>query len=81
MESEIVLPSGKFARFRPIIALDILMAVGVEHIHALLISRIVTIDDESLTYEEVLQMPAEEFVPLLGRMNEMMSKVKLKGML
>lgn len=81
MESEIVLPSGKFARFRPIVALDILMAIGSEHIHALLISRVVTIDDESLTYEEVLQMPAEEFVPLLGRMNEMMSKVKLKGML
>lgn len=76
---EIVLPSGRFARFRPVLAIDILLALKAQFPEAALISRVVTLDGESLSYEQVLNMEAEEFMPVMVKINEILSKIKFKG--
>lgn len=79
MTTEIVLPSGRFARFRPVLAVDILFAFKTQFPEAALISRVVTFDSESLSYEQVLSMEAEEFMPVTVKINEILSKIKFKG--
>ena len=76
---EIVLPSGRFARFRPVLAIDILLAFKAQFSEAAVISRVVTFDGESLSYEQVLNMEAEEFMPVMVKINEILSKIKFKG--
>ena len=76
---EIVLPSGRFARFRPVLAIDILLGFKAQFPEADLISRVVTFDGESLSYEQVLNMEAEEFMPVMVKINEILSKIKFKG--
>ena len=76
---EIVLPSGRFARFRPVLAIDILLGLKAQFPEAALISRVVTLDEESLSYEQVLSMEAEEFMPVMVKINEILSKIKFKG--
>lgn len=78
-EVEIVLPSGRFARFRPVLAVDILLAARAQFTEAAIISRVVTVDGESLSYEDVLTMEAEDFMPILSKINESLSKIKFKG--
>ena len=46
---EIVLPSGRFARFRPVLAIDILLGFKAQFPEAAVISRVVTLDGESLS--------------------------------
>ena len=76
---EIVLPSGRFARFRPVLAIDILLGLKAQFPEAALISRVVTLDGKSLSYEQVLDMEAEEFMPVMVKINEILSKIKFKG--
>ena len=76
---EIVLPSGRFARFRTVLAIDVLLSFKAQFSEAALISRVVTFDGESLSYEQVLSMEAEEFLPVLVKINEILSKIKFKG--
>ena len=77
--AEIVLPSGRFARFRPVLAVDILLAFKAQFPEAALISRVVTFDSESLGYGQVLCMEADEFMPVMVKINEILSKIKFKG--
>ena len=77
--AEIVLPSGRFARFRPVLAIDILLAFKTQFPEAVLISRVVTFDSESLDYEQVLSMEADEFMPVMVKIDEILSKIKFKG--
>ena len=76
---EIVLPSGRFARFRPVLAIDMLLGIKARFPEAAVISRVVTFDGESLSYEQVLNMEAEEFMPVMVKINEILSKIKFKG--
>ena len=76
---EIVLPSGRFARFRPVLAIDLLLGIKARFPEAAVISRVVTFDGESLSYEQVLNMEAEEFMPVMVKINEILSKIKFKG--
>ena len=76
---EIVLPSGRFARFRPVLAIDILLGFKAQFPEAAVISRVVTFDGESLSYEQVLNMEAEEFMPVAIKISEILSKIKFKG--
>lgn len=66
---EIVLPSGKFARVRPILTIDFLLAASTEHMIAALVASNTLIDDEYVTYQEVLEMPLEDAMPLLDLIN------------
>ncbi len=66
---EIVLPSGKFARVRPILTIDFLLAASAEHMIAALVASNTLIDDEYVTYQEVLEMPLEDAMPLLDLIN------------
>lgn len=66
---EIVLPSGKFARIRPILTVDFLLAANAEHMIAALVASNTLIDDEYVTYQEVLEMPLEDAMPLLDLIN------------
>ena len=77
--AEIVLPSGRFARFRPVLAIDMLLAFKAQFPEAAVISRVVTFDGESLSYEQVLSIEAEEFMPVMVKISEILSKVKFKG--
>ena len=74
-----MLPSGRFARFRPVLAVDMLLAFKARFPDAALISRVVTFDGESMSYEQVLSMEAEEFMPVMVKINEILSKIKFKG--
>jgi len=40
---------------------------------------VVTFDGESLSYEQVLGMEAEEFMPVMVKISEILSKIKFKG--
>ena len=66
---EIVLPSSKFARIRPILTIDFLLAASAEHMIAALVASNTLIDDEYVTYQEVLEMPLEDAMPLLDLIN------------
>ena len=66
---EIVLPSGKFARIRPILTVDFILAANAEHMIAALVASNTLIDDEYVTYQEVLEMPLEDAMPLLDLIN------------
>ena len=77
--NEIVLPSGKFARLRPLTALDFLLSQKLPHPEAVLVSLAVTFDDASLTYAEVLELPLEEFMPVMGMLGKVLTKINLKG--
>lgn len=61
------------------LAVDILLAFKTQFSEAALISRVVTFDGESLSYEQVLSMEAEEFMPVMVKINEILSKIKFKG--
>ena len=74
-----MLPSGRFARFRPVLAIDMLLAFKAQFPEATLISRVVKLDGESLSYEQVLDMEAEELMPVMVKINEILSKIKFKG--
>ena len=76
---EIVLPSGRFARFRPVLAIDMLLAFKAQFPEAALISRVVTLDGESLSYEQVGRVEAEEVMRVMVKINEVLSKIKFKG--
>lgn len=76
---ELVLPSGKFARMRAILAIDILISFKAEFPEAALISRVITLDDSPIPYAEVLTMEGQEFSPLLGMVGEVIKSFKLKG--
>lgn len=70
VDTEFILPTGRFCKIRRICALDHLKSARYEHMIAALISLVVTIDDAALTYEEVLNLPSEEFVPILNKFGE-----------
>ena len=76
---EIVLPSGKFASMRPVLALDILLSFTKDFPNVGLMERTVTIDGERLTYEQYLAMDAVEFMPILGMVAEATKGLSLKG--
>ena len=76
---EVVLPSGKFASMRPVLALDILLSLTKDFPNVGLMERTVTIDGERLTYEQYLAMDAVEFMPILGMVAEATKGLSLKG--
>ena len=80
---EIVLPSGKFARIRPILTVDFLLAANAEHMIAALVASNTLIDDEYVTYQEVLEMPLEDAMPLLDLINSKLSSANktVKGVI
>lgn len=77
-EWECVLPSGRFARMRSIKLMDVLATDFGSNIPKLL-SRIVTIDGETLPASEFEQMDLEEVAPLFTEMGARMARVNLKG--
>lgn len=79
---EVVLPSGRFARMRKPKALDLLTFVGSNRIfEAHLIAQCLTIDDEKLSYEQVLDLDIEEAMPIVGQLNQFLRNVKLGSIL
>jgi hypothetical protein len=62
---ELVLPSGRFARIRPMVWGDFIAAMGQgELMSTVLITRCVTIDDQQLTVEELLAADPREIFPI-----------------
>ena len=61
------------------LAIDILLAFKTQFPEAVLISRVVTFDSESLDYEQVLSMEADEFMPVMVKIDDILSKIKFKG--
>lgn len=78
---EIVLPSGRFARMRPVLALDILLAFKMDFPQVGVMVRTVTVDGEHLSYSQYLEMDASEFMPILGMVAEATKDLSLKGVL
>lgn len=68
--TEIILPSGRFARVRPMLAIDLLLAGKAEFLEAALVARMVTIDDEPISYQDALVMDIEEFMPILAELSK-----------
>ena len=66
MTAEVVLPNGQFANIRPVLVRDVCLASSCQpqHFIAALIARTVTLDDEELTLEEVLDMEYENCLPI-----------------
>jgi uncharacterized linocin/CFP29 family protein len=65
---EIVLPSGRFAAFRPLTWRDRVATWGIASIEERVIAlacRAVTIDGELLTLEQALDMELEEAEPII----------------
>lgn len=81
MTTEIVLPSGQFARIRPPLVRDVSLASQFppEQFMAALISLTVTLDDERLTVEEVMNMEYGNMLPVYEAMgNRMKLAMKTK---
>lgn len=73
---EIVLPSGRFASFRPITWGD-LIASHSENGHkmiATMAALVCQIDGSPLTVEQVAEMTLGEFMPIVNIIGEMMPK-------
>lgn len=73
---EIVLPSGRFAAFRPITWGDVIASYSDSspRMMATLASLICQIDGAPLTVELVIEMEISEFVPIVNIITEMMPK-------
>jgi len=69
---EVVLPSGRFAKIRPILWGDMVAAYDTNTYVMVtkLAARLVSIDEHVVSMEELLNMEAEEFMPI----NEMLCK-------
>ena len=68
--TEIILPSGRFARVRPMLAIDLLLGMKAEFLEAALVARMVTIDDEPISYQDALVMDIEEFIPIIAELSK-----------
>lgn len=67
-QKEIVLPSGRFAAFRPLTWRDRLFTWGLASVEERILAlacRAVTIDGEPLTMEQALDMELEEAEPII----------------
>lgn len=73
---EIVLPSGRFATIGRIRAVDLLVSLRADFPEAALVASVVTIDEKPLTYVEILNMDAEEFVPIMSELTPMLKRIK-----
>lgn len=74
---EIVLPSGGFAKARPILVSDMLAAFSQNQgfgAIALLVSRCVTVDDVPLALIQVLAMEWTEACPLFTLMSDQLNE-------
>lgn len=73
---EIVLPSGRFASFRPITLGDVIVShseIG-PRMMAIMATLVCEIDDEPVTAEQVLAMTLDEFMPIANVIADMMPK-------
>lgn len=63
VDKEVVLPSGKFARIRPLTLGDLVVSYGDNSylMFAKLASRATTIDGDCLTLDEFLEMDMNDF--------------------
>ena len=68
--TEIILPSGRFARVRPMLAIDLLLGMKAEFLEASLVATMVTIDDEPISYRDALVMEIEEFIPIIAELSK-----------
>lgn len=73
---EIVLPSGRFAAFRPVTWGDMITSYSANfyQMMATLATLICQIDGAPLTVEMVIEMEISEFMPIVNIMAEMMPK-------
>jgi hypothetical protein len=79
--AEIVLPSGRFATCRNITVLDWLIALKSEKEHGdvmvTLVTRCVTIDSQGMDVEEVLNLPLEEYWPIINMVSKKIERARL----
>lgn len=76
MTTEIVLSDGRFARFRTITVMDMVMAArvdpGISTIVALC-ARCVTLDDEKVSFENWMKMDYALAVPVFELINKQLA--------
>lgn len=72
-EQEIVLPSGRFARIRPIKWEDFVLSYDTDLYKMItkLTTRCVTIDGTGLTYQQVLDLDLDEMLPINTLLGDM----------
>lgn len=73
---EIVLPSGRFASFRPITWGDVIAshADNGPHMMAVMATLVCRIDGELLALPDIRMMPIVEFMPIVNIIVDMMPK-------
>ena len=76
LDSSAVLPSGRFACVRGMLAVDWYIACKSPEPSLTFIERLVTVDDQPLTMEEVLAMPIADHFVLLNLINAQIIKAK-----
>ena len=52
------------------LAIDLLLGMKAEFLEASLVARMVTIDDEPISYQDALVMDIEEFMPILAELSK-----------
>lgn len=78
---EMVLPvSGRFARIRKPTVGDFLLTLGHENPALALAARVITIDDERITAEQLGQMDIDEAAPMLARIGKILDAIKPFGL-
>lgn len=78
--SEIVLPSGRFAACRTITVADWLTSLKAEQsadTMVILAVRCVTIDSTPLTVADVLNLPLEEYWPIINMVSKKIERARL----
>lgn len=79
-EYEIVLPSGKFAACSNINVADWLSALTCSdstQTMVVLINRCVTIDSRALTVTEIMQLPLEDYWPIVNMVSNKIEQARL----
>lgn len=71
---ECVLSTGRFAYVRPIFAIDLLLSQKQTFPEAMLMSQIVKLDDNKISYQEALALPAAEFVEIMNLVSKFLPK-------
>lgn len=79
MTTEVVLPSGVFARIRPVLVRDVSVANAVHPacFMAALISQVVLFDGKQLTVDEVLELEYADVMPIYEVLTRAMKKAMI----
>lgn len=78
--AEIVLPSGRFASCRNITVLDWLLALKAgadSDTMVTLVHRCVTIDSTALNPDDILNLPLEEYWPIINMISKKIERARL----